>query len=111
MNEADKIGSLLIQCPTLAAAIWIVTQALGKGIPFLRPVPQQTIAVILGPLGGMLGYYLTWIGEPGVTGAKGWIGAAFLGLVSTLIAGLAHDKIYNALLPSKIAESFRKTGP
>jgi len=93
MNESDLLISLLKQCGGLAAIVWMITQSLGKGVPFLRPVPQEAIALVLGPLIATLTHWFApdWIGVGDAVGVKAYFAAGFLGLAGTLVAGKLHD--------------------
>lgn len=107
----DTLGSLLTTCPTLAVLVMALTEVLGKGVPFLKRVPQQTISVVVGLALGALTHWFApeWI-PVGGDGVKGYVAAGFVGLAATVIAQLAHDRIWNAVLPSKVAEAYKK-GP
>ena len=108
MLQADVIGDSLLQFATLTVIIMLLTEFLGKAIKWLRPVPQQTLAVIIGMLTGMLGKWLGWIDVGDLIGAKAYVGAAFLAMAATLVAMMGHDKIWNAILPSRVAEAYQK---
>ena len=93
MENKDLIMSLMVQCGSLATIVWALTQALGKGVPILMPVPQERIALVLGPLlaAGTHWFAPEWIGVGAAEGVKAYVAAGFLGLASTVVAGKAHD--------------------
>ena len=95
MTGTDLLLSLLGQCVTLATIVWALTQALGKGVPVLLKVPQEALALILGPILSTSIHWFApdWIGVGAAVGMKGYVAAAFLGLAATVVAGKAHDWI------------------
>lgn len=96
MQAKDLIASLLLQCGSLSIVIWCLVQMLGKGVPFLRPIPQDIIALFLGPITtiGIHWFAPEWVGVGDIAGIKGYCAAGFLGLASVAVAGIGHDKIY-----------------
>ena len=110
--NADLMASAALQLATIVTAVWSLTEFLGKAIDRRRQkkaageIPPRTpprarkalIAVALGPAMALVGYVTGFVTAIPLTGWKGYLGAAFAGLVATLVAKQFHDLVAAPLM-------------
>jgi len=103
---SPQMVAMLEQLALLCGITYGVTEALGKAVPWLKKIPQDTLAVMIGPLVGMSGFYMGLIQtfSEGATGPRAWVEAAAMGFMGTIGAGMIHDKLANPVIPSRVKE-------
>lgn len=100
----DNVGSLLAQFVTLAAAVWAFCQMVPSG-----RVNKTVLAFLVGPIFGVIAYALGLVHlsehvhpvpdlPDRLHRLMHWAGAAFMGLISTVLAKGAHDVVIDPLL-------------
>lgn len=99
MNTTDPFVAALLQLATIMAACWAATEAVGARLR-ARGVRIHKLALscILAPAFSTVSYALGWFtalpamtaGGTPVTGARGYLSAAFAGLVAALVTSGLH---------------------
>lgn len=105
----DLVGSLLVQFATIAAAVWGLLQML----PSAKWNYKMPLSFVIGPAFGIVGHMVGLIDLSGLAGGAGvehhamsgearhMLAAGFLGLLSTILAKVAHDKVIDPLLAKR----------
>jgi hypothetical protein len=89
----DLLASLTLQLATLTAAVWSLTEIVGRATGYNK----GWLALAFGPLTAAVAYGLGFVPLVTATGAKGYAAAAFAGLIATLTAKTFHDYIANPI--------------
>jgi hypothetical protein len=106
----DLIGSLLIQFGTIATAVWGLLQMLPQA---KSGNYKLWLSFVIGPAFGIIGHMVGLIDLGGLVPdsnithhamsdeARHLLAAGFLGLLSTILAKVAHDHVLDPLLAKR----------
>lgn len=86
---------LIADLAILTTVVWGATEGIGRIVVW----PKTQVAVVLGPLSGIVAYGAGLLSFGVEQGPWGWIASGFFGLVSTLGAAVAHDKLVTPFIP------------
>jgi len=81
---------LLLPLAGIIGVVWAASEIIGRSIPKLG---KDQVALLLGPMLGLIAHWMGFLALPGVEGWKAYVAAVFFGLIATAAAGIAHDKI------------------
>lgn len=102
MNTTDPFVAALLQLGTLMTANWMATEAIGNALRARgRNLPKLLLSCLLAPCFSMAAYGLGWFTAlPAATaaaipvaGVRGYLSAAFAGLVAALVTSGVHGLV------------------
>jgi hypothetical protein len=102
MNTSDPIVSALLQLASIMAACWTATESIGNVLrEHGRYVHKLLLSCLLAPAFSMAAYGLGWFtalptvtaAAIPVTGFRGYLSAAFVGLVAALVTSGGHGLV------------------
>lgn len=114
-NLSDKMGSILVGFSTIALVVLALTEVLGTTFGFSGK-RKALLSFVLGPAFAMLAYWTELVDVP-LHGddlsalstlehkARHWVGVAFLGFASTVLAKVVHDGVTGAGLTGKLKDA------
>lgn len=75
----------------LAAAVWAATEGIGRALG----VRKDLVALVLGPLGGVMLYASGFVVDPEGMRVRwaGWVAAGLCGLLATFAAAQLNDRV------------------
>jgi hypothetical protein len=91
----DNIGALLASFATLTGFVWAATEFLPRAIKPLNRVGRELLAILLGPLTALAAAAAGLLD-------LGYGAAALMGVISTVLAGVAHDYLAKPMMPGKL---------
>lgn len=92
--NVDLMASAALQLATIVTAVWSLTEALGRATGWRKTY----LALGLGPAMALVGYVTGFVTAIPATGWQGYLGAAFAGLVATVVAKQFHDLVAAPLM-------------
>lgn len=102
MNQTDLLLAALTQLATLMVANWTATEALGNVLRARgHAVPKLALSCVLAPAFSAAAYGFGWFtalpavaaNAVPVTGGRGYLSAAFAGLVAALVTSTTHGLV------------------